>query len=38
MAQFAPLVLMVIIPMVMLSGGLTPIESQHDIIHLVITF
>jgi len=32
MAQFALLVLMVIIPMVMLSGGLTPIESQPDII------
>ena len=32
MAQFSLLVLMVIIPMVMLSGGLTPIESQPDII------
>ena len=32
MAQFALLVLMVIMPMVMLSGGLTPIESQPDII------
>lgn len=32
MAQFALLVLMVIIPMVMLSGGLTPIESQPEII------
>lgn len=32
MAQFALLVLMVIIPMVMLSGGLTPIESQPDLI------
>jgi len=32
MAQFALLVLMVIIPMVMLSGGLTPIESQPVII------
>jgi ABC-2 type transport system permease protein len=32
MAQFALLVLMVITPMVVLSGGLTPIESQPDII------
>jgi ABC-2 type transport system permease protein len=32
MAQFALLVLMVIIPMEMLSGGLTPIESQPELI------
>jgi len=32
MAQFALLVLMVIVPMVMLSGGLTPIESQPSIV------
>lgn len=32
MAQFALLMLMTIIPMMMLSGGLSPIESQPDII------
>lgn len=32
MAQFALLVLMVIVPMMMLSGGLTPIESQPELI------
>ena len=32
MAQFALLMLMVIIPMVMLSGGMSPIESQPEIL------
>ncbi|GAB2679273.1 ABC transporter permease [Aliiglaciecola aliphaticivorans] len=32
MAQFALLLMIVIIPMMLLSGGLTPIESQPDII------
>ena len=32
MAQFALLLMMTIIPMIMLSGGLTPIESQPEII------
>jgi ABC-2 type transport system permease protein len=32
MAQFALLVMMTIIPMMMLSGGITPIESQPEII------
>lgn len=32
MAQFALLVLMLIIPMMMLSGGLSPIENQPDMI------
>ena len=32
MAQFALLVLMVMVPMMMLSGGLTPIESQPELI------
>lgn len=35
MAQFALLLMMVIIPIMMLSGGLTPIESQPDIIQPV---
>ncbi len=35
MAQFALLLMMVIIPMMMLSGGMTPIESQPDIIQPV---
>ncbi|RTE66188.1 ABC transporter permease [Amphritea opalescens] len=35
MAQFALLMIMVIIPITMLSGGLTPIESQPDIIQPV---
>lgn len=32
MAQFALLMMMVIIPIMMLSGGMTPVESQPDII------
>ncbi|MDV7143147.1 ABC transporter permease [Tropicimonas sp. TH_r6] len=32
MAQFALLLLMSVIPMLMLSGGLTPIESQPDLV------
>lgn len=32
MAQFALLVLMMIMPMMMLSGGISPIESQPDIV------
>ena len=32
MAQFALLLLMVIVPIMLLSGGLTPIESQPEII------
>ncbi|MEM5496075.1 ABC transporter permease [Paraglaciecola mesophila] len=35
MAQFALLLLMVIIPIMMLSGGLTPIESQPEVIQPV---
>lgn len=35
MAQFALLLMIVIIPMLLLSGGLTPIESQPDIIQPV---
>lgn len=35
MAQFALLMLMVIMPMMMLSGGLTPIESQPELIQPV---
>lgn len=32
MAQFALLIMMTIMPMMMLSGGMTPIESQPDIV------
>ena len=32
MAQFALLLMIVIIPMILLSGGLTPIESQPEVI------
>ena len=32
MAQFALLMLMVILPMMMLSGGMSPVESQPDIV------
>jgi ABC-2 type transport system permease protein len=35
MAQFALLVLMLIIPMMMLSGGMSPIENQPDLIQPV---
>lgn len=35
MAQFALLMMMVIIPMMLLSGGMTPIESQPEIIQPV---
>ncbi|WP_339890768.1 ABC transporter permease [Neptuniibacter pectenicola] len=38
MAQFALLMIMVIIPITMLSGGLTPIESQPEIIQPVTWF
>ncbi|GAC17257.1 ABC transporter permease [Paraglaciecola arctica] len=38
MAQFALLLMMVIIPMMLLSGGLTPIESQPEIIQPVTWF
>ncbi|MGB5444336.1 MAG: ABC transporter permease [Psychromonas sp.] len=38
MAQFALLLMMVIIPMMMLSGGLTPIESQPAIIQPLTWF
>lgn len=38
MAQFALLMLMVIMPMMMLSGGLTPIESQPELIQPVTWF
>ena len=38
MAQFALLLMMVIIPMIMLSGGLTPIESQPEIIQPITWF
>lgn len=38
MAQFGLLVMMVIIPMMMLSGGMSPIESQPDIIQPVTWF
>lgn len=38
MAQFALLVLMVIIPMMMLSGGMTPVESQPQIIQYFTWF
>lgn len=38
MAQFALLLMMVIIPMILLSGGLTPIESQPEIIQPVTWF
>ncbi len=38
MAQFALLLMMTIIPMIMLSGGLTPIESQPEIIQPVTWF
>jgi ABC-2 type transport system permease protein len=38
MAQFALLMMMVIMPMMMLSGGMTPIESQPEIIQPVTWF
>ncbi len=38
MAQFALLLMMVIIPIMMLSGGMTPIESQPEIIQPVTWF
>lgn len=38
MAQFALLMMMVIIPMMLLSGGMTPIESQPEIIQPVTWF
>jgi ABC-2 type transport system permease protein len=38
MAQFALLLMMVIMPMMMLSGGMTPIESQPEIIQPVTWF
>ena len=38
MAQFALLMLMTIIPMMMLSGGLSPIESQPDIVQPITWF
>ncbi len=38
MAQFALLVLMVILPMMMLSGGMTPVESQPQIIQYFTWF
>ncbi|MEX3007980.1 ABC transporter permease [Hoeflea sp. TYP-13] len=34
MGQFALLMMMTIIPMMMLSGGMTPIESQPDVVQL----
>jgi ABC-2 type transport system permease protein len=38
MAQFALLLMMVIMPMMMLSGGMTPIESQPEIIQPITWF
>ena len=38
MAQFALLLMMVIIPIMMLSGGMTPLESQPEIIQPVTWF
>lgn len=38
MAQFALLLMMVIMPMIMLSGGMTPIESQPEIIQPITWF
>ncbi|MEM8838068.1 MAG: ABC transporter permease [Pseudomonadota bacterium] len=38
MAQFSLLVLMTIMPMIMLSGGMTPIESQPDMIQPITWF
>lgn len=38
MAQFSLLIMMTIIPMMMLSGGITPIESQPEIIRPVTWF
>jgi ABC-2 type transport system permease protein len=38
MAQFALLMLMVILPMMMLSGGMSPIESQPDIVQPITWF
>jgi ABC-2 type transport system permease protein len=38
MAQFALLLIMVIVPMMLLSGGLTPIESQPELIRPVTWF
>ncbi len=38
MAQFALLLIMVIVPMMLLSGGLTPIESQPELIQPVTWF
>lgn len=38
MAQFALLMMMTILPMMMLSGGMTPIESQPEIIQPVTWF
>jgi len=38
MAQFALLVMIVIIPMMLLSGGMTPIESQPEVIQPITWF